>query len=65
MSIQNKDCRNMNHGRTNPPVRFCPNCGEKLKSASVASCDEEKHRSRRKDRNHFCHDCGKDLTKMP
>jgi hypothetical protein len=58
-----KDCRNMNHGKVNPPVNFCPNCGEKFKTSTVGRCDEEKHRARRKDRNLFCHDCGKELSK--
>ena len=59
------DCRNMNHGKVNPPITFCPNCGEKfVSSAATASrCSDETHKSRRKDRNLFCLDCGKDLSK--
>lgn len=55
----------MNHGKSNPPVVFCPNCGEKFTQGSHIKtlCDEEKHKSRRKERNLFCHDCGQDLKK--
>jgi hypothetical protein len=57
------NCPNMNHSRSNAPVRFCPSCGEKFSStAPKVSCDEAKHASRRKDRNAFCHDCGKKLV---
>ena len=54
----------MNHGRPNPPVRFCPGCGMKFQKPAPVSlgCDAEKHAARRKDRQVFCHDCGKDLT---
>lgn len=58
-------CPNMNHGKTNPPIAYCPNCGEKFNSGKIGNknCNDESHRSKRKDRNHFCFDCGKDLTK--
>lgn len=57
------NCRNMNHGKPNPPVCFCPNCGEKFKTFVVAAqnCSDEKHRERRKSRCTFCFDCGKKL----
>jgi hypothetical protein len=54
----------MNHGKTNAPVNFCPNCGERFKTNVVGHCNDEKHRARRKDRHLFCHDCGKDLSKL-
>jgi hypothetical protein len=55
-------CRNMNHSRTNVPVRFCPNCGEVVNNAIKRRCDEIKHAERRKDRSTFCSDCGKKLS---
>lgn len=58
------DCRNMNHGKSNPPVNFCPNCGEHFKTNIVGHCNDEKHRTRRKERHIFCHDCGKNLSKL-
>lgn len=51
----------MNHSRTNPPVRNCPNCGELLNTQSRGSCNEIKHAARRKDRQEYCSDCGKRL----
>lgn len=51
----------MNHSRTNAPVKYCPGCGEVVNSAARKSCDEVKHASRRKERNTYCHDCGKKL----
>jgi rRNA maturation endonuclease Nob1 len=52
----------MNHSRSNAPVRFCPSCGEAVnKQAPSIRCDETKHNYRRKERNHFCCDCGKKL----
>jgi hypothetical protein len=58
-------CANMNHGKAHPPIRFCPGCGEKFNSgiSAGARCDAATHAARRKDRSHFCHDCGKDLLK--
>lgn len=55
-------CANMNHGRTNPPVRNCPMCGEVVNKVIFASCDGTKHAARRKERNAYCCDCGKKLT---
>lgn len=64
MKLAKVNCRNMNHGKANPPISFCPNCGEKFVSGSVngGRCDDEKHRSRRKERSAFCQDCGKKLS---
>ncbi|MGZ3743082.1 MAG: hypothetical protein ACXVBQ_04415 [Pseudobdellovibrionaceae bacterium] len=60
---QKSRCQNMNHNRTNAPVKFCPSCGEAVNKAASNSCDEIKHAARRKERNSFCHDCGKKLNK--
>lgn len=54
-------CRNMNHSRSNIPIRFCPDCGDKVNASIVTKCDDPKHAARRKDRNTFCCDCGKNL----
>ncbi len=54
-------CTNMNHGRTNAPVRFCPTCGVVVNKSANGQCDEAKHASQRKNRSAFCHDCGKSL----
>jgi hypothetical protein len=62
--MRNKEirCQNMNHGRTNAPVRHCPMCGEIVNRAIRSNCDEAKHAVRRKERNQFCCDCGKKLS---
>lgn len=54
----------MNHGKTNPPVNYCPNCGEKFKTSNTSRCNDEQHRARRKERSQFCHDCGLELSKL-
>lgn len=55
-------CPNNNHGRANAPVRCCPMCGETV-NERVASklCSEEEHARSRRDRNHYCIHCGKQL----
>jgi ribosomal protein S27AE len=51
----------MNHGRSNVPIRHCPNCGEIVNKAIQDRCDENLHAARLKERNSFCRDCGKNL----
>jgi hypothetical protein len=62
VNIKNNHCKNMNHGKMNPMVRFCPQCGDRFQTKAAGSCNEEKHAARRKERNIFCYDCGKKLT---
>ncbi len=54
-------CPNMNHGRTNAPVKFCPSCGIVINKMAQGSCNQNKHADLRKQRLSFCHDCGKSL----
>jgi hypothetical protein len=56
-------CPNFNHGRSNPPVRACPMCGE-IVNPRVASqaCSEEEHAKKRQERNAYCMHCGKRLA---
>jgi len=56
------NCPNMNHGRGSISIRYCPDCGELLNAAARSSCNEELHAARRKNRNLFCHDCGKKIS---
>lgn len=55
-------CPNLNHGRSHPQVRYCPECGELL-DASVRArpCSSLKHARERMNRNRFCMDCGEQL----
>ena len=56
-------CPNMNHGRMNAPVSFCPSCGDTINNQKEKKkCDEFIHKARRKDRSIYCQDCGKKLT---
>ena len=31
-------CRNLNHGRMNVPISFCPDCGQRFKPSNSAPC---------------------------
>jgi len=55
-------CPNLNHRRTNVPVRVCPMCGEIVnESIPAVSCNEEKHALKRRERSNYCVDCGEQL----
>ncbi len=55
-------CLNSNHGRANPQVRCCPNCGETVNEMiPVKKCSDESHGRRRMDMGRFCPDCGQRL----
>lgn len=55
-------CPNMNHGRLNPPVKFCPTCGDSINKSISNRCNDLIHKARRKDRGIYCQDCGKKLA---
>lgn len=55
-------CPNLNHRRSNAPVRFCPTCGEVVnENIPIKKCPEEKHAKSRLERNKYCLDCGEQL----
>jgi ribosomal protein S27AE len=54
-------CTNMNHGRSQSAVKFCPTCGEVVNAKVQDRCDETFHAAQRKNRNNFCYRCGKKL----
>jgi len=57
-------CTNLNHRRSDAPVRFCPQCGEAVNRGAVLKrCDERGHAHRRQNRDEFCVDCGLRLIK--
>ncbi len=59
MSSSDGPCPNMNHGRMNPPVRFCPTCAGTVNARiPIPVCSEEKHATRRRQRSNYCSDCG-------
>lgn len=61
-------CRNLNHGRANVSVNFCPECGQRFASrgqgiSSSSTCDAQKHMDYRKQRLNFCMNCGAKLQR--
>jgi rRNA maturation protein Nop10 len=57
-------CPNMNHGRPNAPVAFCPECGEVVNPGIPStSCSEERHAKQRRGGSHYCVDCGEQLIR--
>ena len=66
MENENKmaKCPNFNHFKSNVAVRYCCDCGEVVNDdMPKKKCAEESHSKRRRDRSHFCVDCGEDLRK--
>lgn len=62
--MQRERCPNLNHGRTNPPVRYCIECGKVVNaSLVVGKCSDEEHAKNRRQRNKYCSDCGVQLIK--
>jgi hypothetical protein len=62
---QSEPCDNMNHRRTNSPVRNCPNCGGIVnKIIGIKRCSEQEHAARRHWPNIFCIDCGVQLIQI-
>lgn len=57
-------CPNLNHRRSDAPVRFCPGCGEVVNvKVSTIRCATVRHDTQRRDRSVFCVDCGERLIK--
>lgn len=55
-------CPNLNHRRSNAPVRACPSCGEIVNHKVRAKrCTEREHASRRRNGDVFCVDCENQL----
>jgi predicted RNA-binding Zn-ribbon protein involved in translation (DUF1610 family) len=56
------NCNNLNHSRSNAPVRFCPQCGEVVAGrVAIKRCGEAGHAQRRRNGEQFCVDCGERL----
>jgi predicted RNA-binding Zn-ribbon protein involved in translation (DUF1610 family) len=55
-------CDNVNHARSNAPVRHCPACGAVVNAQKVRSaCEEAKHAAARRRQTRYCTDCGAQL----
>jgi ribosomal protein L32 len=62
--MRRESCPNMNHRRTDAPVRWCPNCGEVVNAnIIVKQCSVEEHAERRMNGNQYCVHCGLQLIK--
>lgn len=58
------NCQNMNHRRSDAPVRFCPSCGSVVNAkVQPRSCTASKHDASRQNQSQFCVDCGERLIK--
>jgi ribosomal protein L34E len=55
-------CKNLNHGRKDAPVRFCPSCGGIVNDMVKAlRCTTVRHDVQRRSQSAFCVDCGERL----
>jgi len=62
-SGQSTLCDNLNHRRSNAPVSHCPSCGSVVNDKlDAVKCTDARHDSARRQQNHFCVDCGKQLV---
>ena len=56
-------CPNLNHRRSDAPVRHCPSCGGVVNAkVSPIRCVTVRHDAQRKDGSAFCIDCGERLA---
>ena len=52
-------CTNLNHRRSDAPVRHCPQCGATVNAShSVGVCTEDRHAAARRQQSTFCVHCG-------
>ena len=59
-------CPNLNHRRSDAPVRCCPSCGSTVNAKVAATrCATARHDVQRKGGSVFCVDCGERLSKGP
>ena len=57
-------CPNLNHRRSKPTIRFCPQCGERVNGdVAVKPCTQTGHAEKRQHREAYCIDCGEQLIK--
>ena len=57
-------CPNLNHRRSDAPVRCCPSCGGVVNpKVGPARCQSSRHDVQRRGGSAFCVDCGERLIK--
>ena len=55
-------CENLNHRRSDAPVRHCPICGDVVnETLPIRRCPQDDHARMRRERNGFCVHCGEQL----
>ena len=58
-------CPNLNHRRSDAPVRYCPQCGGTVNSEQPRrACSEDCHTMARRQQSTFCVHCGVRLIAM-
>jgi hypothetical protein len=59
MTMPRTSCPNLNHRRSDAPVRYCPQCGGTVNSdRSVSACTDERHAAARRQQSTYCAHCG-------
>jgi rRNA maturation protein Nop10 len=52
-------CPNLNHRRSDAPVRHCPQCGGTVNASHpITVCSEDRHTAARRQQSTFCAYCG-------
>jgi len=60
--MQQELCPNLNHRRSDAPVRYCPMCGKVVNTnILVKKCSDNEHAESRMNRNKYCVHCGLEL----
>jgi hypothetical protein len=56
---QATSCPNLNHRRSDAPVRYCPQCGGTVNSDHpIVPCTEDRHTAARRQQSTYCAHCG-------
>lgn len=52
-------CPNLNHRRSDAPVRFCPQCGGTVNAGQpIRACTNDSHAAARRQQTTYCAHCG-------
>jgi hypothetical protein len=58
-------CDNLNHRRSQAPVRHCPRCGVVVNERiGLRQCNDAKHAAARREQSTYCIDCGLQLISL-
>jgi len=63
--LRGTSCPNLNHRRSDAPVRYCPQCGGTVNSDQPrVVCTEDRHTAARRQQSTYCVHCGVQLIAM-